>query len=211
MLMIRKFLLLSAIAVSLAPVVYAEDSEWGFDALMAALSEHPVFSADFIELRSSFFLARPIELKGRIEFDADRRMEKVIFEPFSERIVIDDEAVVIHRVNEEGKAATTKTTRYALANYPFLSKAVRGVSNIFAGDRTLLEELYEWDLKGDRDAWSLVLRPDNERLAEFITAITVRGSGGVINYIHSQEADGDESELALSNRTEIPRSATNVE
>jgi hypothetical protein len=79
---------------------------------------------------------------------------------------------------------------------------VRGVSNVFAGDKTLLEELYHWELDGTADRWELVLKPKGEKLAEYITSITVRGSGGIIDYIHSLEADGDESELTLNNRTE---------
>ncbi|GJL82805.1 MAG: hypothetical protein DHS20C01_24390 [marine bacterium B5-7] len=180
----------------------ATADDWDFDDLMAALSEHSSFSADFNEERSSFFLSRPLKLSGHIIFDSNDRMEKIVTEPFSERIIIDEEAVVIHRTNEDGKNEATHTTRYSLAKYPFLSKAIKAVSNVFSGQRELLEELYHWQLSGEREAWELVLEPRDEDLAEFITSISVRGTDGVITYIHSLEADGDESSMQLVNRTE---------
>lgn len=189
-------------ALALVATGAAHASPISFDELMQQLAEHPRFSADFSEERSSFFLSRPIMLEGRIRFDAEKSLEKMVERPFSEHIIINSDEVLIHRVNEEGRAATTQTTRYALHNYPFLAKAVRGVSNVFAGDKTLLEELYNWKLEGAEDNWELLLEPKGEKLAEFITSITIRGSGGLIGYIHSLEADGDESKLTLTNRTE---------
>lgn len=177
-------------------------ADFTFDDLMANLSEHPEFTADFTEKRSSFLLNRPLELTGQIRFDADKRLEKIVESPFEEHITIDNDAVVIKRVNSEGKAATTHTTRYDLSNYPFLAKAVQGVSNVFAGDKQLLDELYNRELSGTGDDWELKLTPKEDKLAEFITLITIRGSGGVIDYIHTVEADDDESKLTLSNRTE---------
>ena len=180
----------------------AAAQDFTFDDLMALLSEHPRFTADFTEQRSSFLLSRPLELTGRIRFDADKSLEKIVESPFEEHITIDNDAVVIKRVNSQGKAATTQTTRYDLSNYPFLAKAVQGVSNVFGGDKQLLEELYDRELSGTEANWELELTPKGEKLAEFIRAITIRGSGGIIDYIHSLEADGDESRLTLSNRTE---------
>lgn len=177
-------------------------AQWGFDELMDSLSNHPRFSADFTEERSSFFLARPIELTGRIIFVADERLEKIIEKPFSEHFIIDENEIVIHRVNEGGKAATRQTTRFRLEKYPFLARAVQGVSNLFSGDKTLLEEMYDSRLEGSRENWELVLEPSHEKLKEYIDSITVRGSGGIIDVIHTLEADGDESILTLANRSE---------
>ncbi len=189
-----------ALVASINQAAAAQD--FPFDDLMGMLAEHPRFTADFTEQRSSFLLARPIELEGQIRFDAEKSLEKVVKSPFEERITIDSSAVAIERVNSEGKAATVQRTRYDLANYPFLAKAVQGVSNVFAGDKQLLEELYDHELSGSAQQWELVLTPKGEKLAEFIESITIRGSGGVIDYIHSLEADGDESKLTLNNRTE---------
>lgn len=191
---------LAALAWLLAPGVAL--ASFGFDELMARLSEHPRFTAEFDEQRSSFLLARPIALSGKIRFDADASLEKIVDSPFEEHIIIDNEAVVIHRINSDGKAANRQTTRYEMASYPFLAKAVQGVSNVFSGDKELLEELYDHEVSGSEQDWQLVLTPSDKQLAEFITSITIRGSGGVIDYIHSLEADGDESKLTLANRTE---------
>ena len=191
-----------ALALSLCVAGVASAQSFTFDDLMSALAEHPRFEADFTEQRSSFLLARPIELKGRIRFDAEKSLEKIVRSPFEEHIVINENEVVIERMNSEGKAATVQRTRYDLSNYPFLAKAVQGVSNVFAGDKRLLEELYNRELTGTADAWELTLTPKGEKLAEFIDAITIRGSGGIIDYIQSLEADGDESRLTLANRTE---------
>ncbi len=190
------------LAAALCVAAPASAEDFSFDDLMAALSEHPRFEADFTEQRSSFLLARPIELKGRIRFDAEDSLEKIVESPFEEHITIDENEVVIERVNSEGKAATVQKTQYDLSNYPFLAKAIQGVSNVFAGDKRLLEELYNRELSGTADEWELTLTPKGEKLAEFIEAITIRGSGGIIDYIHSLEADGDESKLTLANRTE---------
>ena len=184
-------------AAMLLAAVAARADAFDFDVLMEALADRPRFAAEFVEERSSFFLSRPITLRGTLHFDADRRLDKRVTSPYTERIVIDSDAVVIERVNEEGRAATTQRTRYSLANNPTLAKAVQGVSNVFAGDRTLLEDMYTWSLEGDAESWELVLEPRGEELAEYIAAITLRGSGGVIQYIQSLEADGDESKMTL--------------
>ncbi len=190
------------LSLSLAPVARADGEGWGFPSLMQELAINSTFTADFSEQRSSMFLARPITLSGVIEFDAATRMRKEVREPFTETIVIDEQAVVINRSNRGGRAETEQVVRYSLANYPFLAKAIRGVSNLFAGDMTLLEELYTYELSGSRDDWTLLLEPKAERLAEFITYIRVRGSGGEIREVHTLEADGDESNMVLSNRVD---------
>ena len=157
------------------PVGAFAQAPWTFDDLMAALSEHPAFHTEFEEERSSFFLSRPIKIKGTLVFIADVKMEKNIQSPFVETIVIDNDAVVIKRTNKGGKEEITHTTRYALASHPVVAKAVRGVSNIFKGDSSILDEQYTWELSGTRDDWSLVLKPRGEKLAEYIEAIEVRG------------------------------------
>src|SRR5690606_23895349 len=117
-------------AAMLLAAVAARADAFDFDVLMEALADRPRFAAEFVEERSSFFLSRPITLRGTLHFDADRRLDKRVTSPYTERIVIDSDAVVIERVNEEGRAATTQRTRYSLANNPTLAKAVQGVSNV---------------------------------------------------------------------------------
>lgn len=180
----------------------AVEATWDFNRLMELLGRNSTFTAEFVELRSSFLLKRPLRLTGTIAFDARRAVEKVIESPFFEHFVIDRERVVIHRKNLHGKEQTVRTVRYSLQNYPFLSKAINGVGNVFAGDRELLDEVYHTTLSGGREAWELKLEPKHEKLAEFVDSIVVRGSGGVIEYVRTVEADGDESEMTLHHRGE---------
>ncbi len=178
------------------------DGSWDFEKLMQELAGHSKFSADFVEYRSSLFLSRPLKIFGRIAFDAGSRMEKEVMKPFSERIIIDETKIVIIRKNLGGKEENEHAIQYSLAKYPFLAKAIKGVTNLFAGNKELLDELYYSELSGAKDAWELVLKPRSEKLAEFISAITVRGNGGIIDYVHTLEADDDESKMTLSNRME---------
>jgi len=87
-----------------------------------------------------------------------------------------------------------------LVKYPFLAKAISGVSNLFAGDRVLLDELYHSTLSGTKNSWKLVLEPKDVDLSDFISSIIVYGSTGKIQRIHTLEADGDESDMILSDR-----------
>ena len=182
--------------------IFASDEIFTFENLMTALGSNSTFSAKFTELRSSIFLSKPIELTGTIVFDADRSMEKIIKKPFFEHFIINDEFIIIHRKNVDGKSETTKTIQYSLAKYPFLAKAIKGVSNLFAGDKNLLDELYQSSLSGTEVSWTLVLEPKDADLADFISAITVHGSAGNIQRIVTLEADGDESEMILTDRQE---------
>ncbi|MFT5110718.1 MAG: hypothetical protein ACI8P9_000027 [Parasphingorhabdus sp.] len=179
--------------------------DWGFDALMEELAKHPQFSADFEEQRSSMFLSRPLKLHGILIFVANEKMEKRVVRPYVETTIIDDAAVVIRRTNTIGKEDTTHVTRFSLAAHPAIAKAINGVSNIFSGDSSLLKELYDWQIEGQRDDWGLLLKPKDGKLAEFISSIELRGHDGIITQMNSVEADGDESKMALSNRsTDIP-------
>lgn len=189
-----------ALLLSSSGVGAASDENFSFDALMAALGNNSAFSSQFVETRSSIFLSKPIELYGTIIFDADQAMEKIIEKPFFEHFIINSEFIVVHRKNVDGKSDTTKTIQYSLVKYPFLAKAISGVSNLFAGDRLLLDELYHSTLSGTKNSWKLVLEPKDVDLSDFISSITVYGSKGEIQRIHTLEADGDESDMILSDR-----------
>jgi len=193
-------IVLAIVMITGCGISRAVDSAWGFEALMQSLGQHAVFRADFIELRSSMFLSRPVKLKGILEFDAQKEMRKFINSPFKEEFIINKSFIVVNRIRDSGPEEMVQTIQYSLAKYPFLSKAISGVSNIFAGDREILDELYHSELSGSRDAWSLHLEPKHEKLAEFISSITVRGSNGIIESVLTLEADGDESEMTLHNR-----------
>ena len=71
-----------------------------------------------------------------------------------------------------------------------------------AGDLERLRRYFEVELRGHMDAWQLRLTPRTPELAEYLSAVVMRGREGTVTSVETLEANGDRSVMMLESSGE---------
>ena len=87
----------------------------------------------------------------------------------------------------------TRSTTFTASKSSSLGIAalVEGMRAIRAGDLGALERYFEVKAAGQRDSWSLSLKPADEQLGRLVQAVTVSGTQNRITRIEVEESKGD--------------------
>jgi hypothetical protein len=189
------FVVLAGILMSIARPVHA--NAWTLADLMDELSNLSQMEATFTEHRTSLFLKRPLQLRGRIVYRAPDYIEKTVESPFDERILIESDRIVVDQGMGQGKIESAEIRRYDLDSHPAIRDAVEGVHAALGGDMDKLASQFATGFEGDRSSWTLRLTPRNARVRDHIDAIVIAGSGVLVQSIRTLEDNGDESLIEL--------------
>lgn len=187
----RARLLLAAVACALAAGADAA-ADFGTHALMQTLAGVERASARFIETRHSPLLTSPIVLRGTLSYQRPDRMEKHVLSPYDERILIEGEQLTIHNRTRDWKKTLSITAAPGLAGLVESIRATR------AGELRTLERFYKVETGGSRGRWWMRLRPHDPEIAEYLRAVTVRGSGPRIEQIEVDETSGDHTAMDIA-------------
>ena len=170
----------------------AQQQPWSIAQLMAALAQVRSASGQFVERKTMHVLTEPLLLSGRLAYVAPDHVEKVTLSPMPEKLVMDgDRITVVSGPNNE-------THTFSLAQYPQIGGLVEGIRATLAGDLTALERFYTPQLSGTPESWDLRLIPHDTDVTHFVKSMEFRGSGDRIQTINSEDADGDRSEMTIT-------------
>jgi hypothetical protein len=97
----------------------------------------------------------------------------------------------------EDKGRDQKRT-IALAEHPVIQAFVEGVRSTLAGDLATLNRFYQVALDGNERRWRLTLRPREQRMQDFVSAIRISGSLDRIRTIEIVETEGDRSVMTIT-------------
>lgn len=158
--------------------------------LVAALKRDAPARTAYAEVRFSGLLERPLILHGELEYLGPGRLGKRVDTPYKEQTQVAD-----------GEASVQRGTRaprtFSLGQAPELEGFLRGFAALLGGDAAALARDFTLAASGSTNAWQLVLKPRDVRLARRVDAITVDGSGTTPLCFRTQEADGDLSVLLV--------------
>lgn len=174
---------------SIGPVV--SDSNWNINTLMQQLSQVKEANADFQETKNSSLLTAPLKTRGQLIYRAPSYLEKRITHPYRESLRIENNNMV--RESQDGKRQTL-----SLGAYPAAGALVESFRATLAGDLSALQRFYRIELHGNKKQWQLLLLPKDPDISETIQAIRLYGRENTIYAIHTQEASGDSSQMALT-------------
>ena len=155
----------------------------------------PPSSVNFREVRHNRMLKDELVITGYLEYLQEGSLRKVIETPFEEAYLIRPDSIEIDR---EG---VTKTL--SLRKSRTLRTMLGGVEAILAGQTEQLKSVFEYELSGVANDWSLQLRPRSRRIAKQLVGLTVSGDDESVTVILFELKDGEWHRLEIE-RPEAP-------
>jgi len=175
------------LALASAPL-HAADPD--VDKLLARLPRPAPDSTNFVEVRYSSLLEKPIVVSGRLEHREDGSLVRRVEWPYQEVTVLQGENVSVER-------AGSKPRRFALDRAPELRGMLASFGAILQGDRALLDRYFAVTVQGSDSRWEITLTPRNDKLKRHLSRIVVAGTGSRPKCFTLEEPDGDGSLMAL--------------
>jgi hypothetical protein len=193
----RVILALGALALA-----WAAQAALSVDALLARLARPAPAVTDFIEAHFSALLARPLIVRGKLEYLGPDALARSVESPFQERTEVHGDDVTIRRGSEAPR-------HFSLARAPELRSLLASFAALIGGDRDVLTREFELDLHGDEHAWTLGLTPRDPRIRERIRSILVNGRSAEPRCLTTFEANGNTTVLLVGEaaRRSVPADA----
>ena len=163
--------------------------------LVAALKREAPARTAYAEVRFSGLLDRPLVLHGELEYLGPGQLGKRVDAPYKEQTKVANGEASVQRGSRAPRT-------FSLGQAPELEGFLRGFAALLGGDAAALARDFTLAASGSTDAWQLVLKPRDVRLARRVTAITVDGSGSTPLCFRTREADGDLSVLLVDRLAE---------
>jgi outer membrane lipoprotein-sorting protein len=167
-------------------------SGWTLDQLMASLVQTKTAKAKFHEIKYMAVLETPVESTGELLYVAPDKLVKRTIKPRPELMQLDGDTLTLER----GKHKFTMQVQEA----PEIAALIESMRGTLAGDRAALEKNFVVALTGNRERWTLNMKPINAKALQVIRTIEVSGSKGEIQEIEVLQANGDRSVTAVEKK-----------
>lgn len=185
--LLRRRLLLLLASLAAAPV-WAEPA-FDLAALMQSLAQVKAGEATFTEKRTSSLLDRPLELSGRLSFEAPDTFIRETLKPRQERM-----AVVGNQMTMSLGSRSRTVPVDSVAEASIIIEAMRGT---LTGNRESLEKHFTVSVTGTSQRWFLELVPREPRLREQISMVRLHGQHAVVREVTIAMTDGDRSVMTI--------------
>ena len=143
----------------------------------------PPSRVDFREVRHNQMLKDNLVMTGYLEYLEAGSLRKVVETPFEEAYLIRSDRIEINR------QGVTKTL--SLRNSRTLRTMLGGIEAILAGETEQLASVFDYELSGVEEDWSLQLLPRSKRMAKQVTSLTVTGDLESVTAIRFDLKDGE--------------------
>jgi len=180
------------VVVWLAAAAATAAAPLGIPELMQMLASVESARARFVETRESAVLKSPLVVQGTLSYRRPDRLEKHVLAPHDERITVEGGQLTL-----ENRAQNRRKT-IAVGSAPGLAALVESIRATRAGDLAALRRHYALQVEGSRDEWTLILRPLESQVADYVTSIALSGSDSRIRRIVVAEAGGDRSVMEIT-------------
>jgi outer membrane lipoprotein-sorting protein len=187
---ISSFARLASTCLLLALCSQPAFAAWDVTQLMQGLAQNKSGRASFVEKKYIAVLEQPVESSGELLYTAPDRLEKRTLKPRPESMVIDTGSLTVER----GKRRMV----LRLQDYPELTAFTESIRGTLAGDITALRRVYNLDLEGTAERWTLTLRPVETRMLAVVQRIRIGGSNAEVKTIEIEQADKDRSVMTIT-------------
>ena len=157
--------------------------------LMQQLAQRQHGHVAFVERQSIALLDRPLESSGELFYDAPDRLEKRTLLPKAESLVLEKGALTVRR--------GAHTYAVSLREYPQIVPFIDSIRATLAGDLIALERAYTLTFDATENDWTILLAPQDAKLAALVARIRISGSHDMIQTVEILRADGDRSVMAI--------------
>ncbi len=166
---------------------------WDVTQLMKGLAENKSGRASFVEKKYIALLDKPVESSGELLYTAPDRLEKRTLKPRAESLLIDTGTLTVER----GKRKMV----LRLQDYPELVAFTESIRGTLAGDIAALRHIYNLDLEGNEERWTLTLRPIETKMLDVVQRIRISGSRVEVKSIEIEQTDKDRSVMIIDKLT----------
>lgn len=158
--------------------------------LMRMLSEVNEASGRFTERKYFSILSEPLILEGRVRYKSPDYVKKEYDDPESESYEISGDNLTI-------EFPDGRRRDMSIDEHPVLRAFVESYRATLAGDQESLNRYFDLELSGKIDRWQLRLTPRHRDLADYLSAVVMRGRKGTVYSVETLEASGDRSLMTL--------------
>jgi hypothetical protein len=142
---------------------------------MRSLARVQAASAVFTETTTMAVLKTPLQTSGTLRYVAPDFVRQTVLAPSRQDFVLRNDAVTL--------TAGGRTQQFNLSQALPLAGLVEGVRATLAGDLPTLQRYYGIQLSGSAQTWQLLLRPRDAGLRQFLSWLSIRGSGNRVTEI----------------------------
>ena len=130
-----------------------------------------------------------MESSGELLYTAPDRLEKRTLKPRPESLLIEGGSLTVER----GKRRMV----LRLQDYPELVAFTESIRGTLAGDIVALRRVYNLDLEGSEERWTLTLRPIETKMLEVVQRIRIAGVHADVRTIEIEQTDKDRSVMVI--------------
>ncbi|MGC1172501.1 LolA-related protein [Polaromonas sp.] len=163
---------------------------WDVAKLMQGLAQNKSGRASFVEKKYIAMLEQPVESSGELLYTAPDRLEKRTLKPRPESLLIEGASLTVERGQ--------RRMQLRLQDYPELAAFTESIRGTLAGDITALRRVYNLELEGSEERWTLVLRPMETRMLQVVQRIRIGGSQAEVKSIEIEQTDKDRSVMMIT-------------
>jgi hypothetical protein len=163
---------------------------WDIAQLMQGLAQNKSGRASFVEKKYIALLDKPVESSGEVLYTAPDRLEKRTLKPRPESMLIESGTLTVER--------NKRRMTLRLQDYPELVAFTESIRGTLAGDVAALRRIYNLDLEGSEERWTLTLRPVETKMLEVVQRIRIGGSRAEVKTIEIEQTDKDRSVMVIA-------------
>lgn len=183
------FLVTFVVALCASPLHAAEP-----DALArigAQIEQYPVLRAEFTQSKQTAAMKRPLVTVGRLVYSRPHGVLWQIEQPYRMSFVLGEDRIV--EIGPDG----VRRER-SLREVPGLAQVGRVFRALLGANNAALREYFEATVQGDPTRWTIVLKPRQPQLAQFLTGLQLSG-GRFVDSIAIDESGGDTTQIRFRN------------
>ncbi len=182
--------LLAAAGLLLGLMATPAVAAWDLTQLMQGLAQNKSGRASFVEKKYIALLDKPVESSGELLYTAPDRLEKRTLKPRPESMLIESGTLTVER--------NKRRMTLRLQDYPELVAFTESIRGTLAGDVAALRRIYNLDLEGSEERWTLTLRPVETKMLEVVQRIRIGGSRAEVKTIEIEQTDKDRSVMVIA-------------
>lgn len=156
----------------------------------------PPAKVGFREVRHNQMLKDDLVMSGYLEYLEAGSLRKVVETPFEEAYLIRSDRI---EIDQQGVTRTV-----SLRKSRTLRAMLGGIEAILAGETEQLASIFDYELSGIEEDWSLRLLPRSKKMAKQMTSLTVTGDSNSVTAIRFDLKDGEWHNMEI---VQVPDSA----
>lgn len=188
--MIKSLFIQCALIITLLTISPGTSVAEDLSNLMKSFSSVKHRQASFTEIKSAFYLEKPILSSGTLIFDAPDKLVKKTISPKRVTQTISGNELEITRANGQ-------VQRLSLFDHPVLLTILVSLRSILSGDIDFINSHYKQSLRNSAAGWELKLEPKNKEVRKHIRLIEVSGKKNQISKFRIIESNGDYTETRI--------------